>query len=457
MSPISFKSALTQTIFRRRDFAQVVTLLSRRSYAVAPCFKWLILLPMFVFALHNLSAQTNKRNPVASSSRNSDQAATATPLPAARVEDSAIGRIENRIAKLEEAVTNQQNNSLGRWGSWASIAGIGWSLILTAGVSWFIYRRTRQQAEEGLGQTIEKIEGTLLRLEELRNETQDGVTKLINEINQRLDELQPVKSYDEAINLVRGWFNEEDISEFEFFSPFSEVPLFWQDQTKARHIADMLIAKQASVVIKLIGPALNDFQGLCAIIAENAVNADPSLQSARLSEWVAKARKLSKHLRAKGALDTANKEPADRNDGKEDVDNAAIVDAMKEIINSDYYSLAVRHLALSGITPTRSEDAAKLRIGYAYAKFSTRQSARPNDNCRMIVFSNGEPEEQGKDSSSAITRRVLRLLATPVIYFTRNQLIMSGLRSAVEALTEQNGSDVSGPRGVGETTPVSGS
>jgi hypothetical protein len=248
---------------------------------------------------------------------------------------------------------------------------------------------------------------------------------MIDRIHDAVYELDRIE-YDDAIKRVGSWSEKEELLGVEWFSPFSAIPLFWYDLAAAHHVIQKLVDLQKkNIQVTLIGPDKDQFNSLCNEVARRLADDGTAKLPSRFEKLLIEARNLL----------SANENPIGEkvnSAGPSGSEADTLVNALIARM-SDEYAFFTNIATLNQIRVQDSANVTKLRTGYAYAKFSVTQSIRPNDTCSTIVFSNPEPEECPFVLPS-IDNPSLLLDSRPIIYITRNQLVIHGLRGAVEAL-----------------------
>lgn len=289
-----------------------------------------------------------------------------------------------------------------------------------------IYNRQTEEARSGHEETIKNLQdgldATIKRLEGLTREMFDEIRKL---------------ETPDAIELVNEWFGHDDLDAFEFFSPFSEVPLFWHNNEKALGIIGLFNAQKDPKRITLIGPSQQEFSNLCEAVSNYVANNPPENLPPRIVDWLAEAKPSSPQI---SNTEEVNLITDTNQQDYQGISNSVelqqpLLNDLTKVIQEEYDALAT---LLRRVTIRRSSVASKLITGFAFAKFSCSHSRRPGEVYEMLIFSDGSLEDQTTlRTITSDKERVERLLTGPIIYRTKNHIIIHGLRDAVWAILRQ--------------------
>ncbi|HEX8843986.1 MAG TPA: hypothetical protein VF791_05055 [Pyrinomonadaceae bacterium] len=311
--------------------------------------------------------------------------------------------------------------SMGIVGSLASISAV-WLAIL-------IYRRQgKEQTELTNKQTGQFKTLTDQQTEQFKTLT-DQQTGQFEALARELSyEVHPIKP-DEALNRVRQWFEDEDLVTFEFFSTFSIVPLFWNEEHRAAKATELLSERRYRDKIKLIGPSTKQSEKDFKAVATFLVNSktEKRLKTSRVLNWLTDALVEMGELEWKESTTPSFENiEALLKKVKGSGGSAKLVESLSGIIAKNY-----RHEEeeIKRCVHYR-EQAAALTVNYALARFKNKS---PSEAFEMLVFSDTE-EDPSNLFAKARKPRPERMLSEPLIYRTRNRLLMRAICDPVKTI-----------------------
>lgn len=318
--------------------------------------------------------------------------------------------------------------SLNLTASWASIVGAVLTVVALIVAIMIYVRQGREQVALSEKQREEFRKLTEQQTDHFKK-LQDGQTKQFDALVRELSyEVHPIKA-EEALERVSRWFADEHLVSFEFFSTFSVVPLFWDEEHRARKATQLLSDRRYRHKVKFIGPSSSQSEHDFRAVATFLVNSGPDKRpkTNRVINWLTDALVEMKAIKEEEArsLDLTNLEQVlerIRNEGSSN----RLIDFLAETIGNNY-----RHEEedIKKCVYYR-EQVATLKVNYALARFENKN---PSEAFEMLVFAD-EEEDPLSLSATAKKPRHERILTEPQIYHTRNQLLMRAICDPVKTI-----------------------